>query len=269
MPIAGLMLRSLARSQSALEYMMIYGWAILIIVIVAAVLYGFGIFSPKNMLTQTVTGFAGLGVQATCYSTGLAVVMQNELGYPVLLESMNLTFSNGTDLYVGLSNSGVVNAGGSYKFLVLGVCPSSGIGYSFLASLKYIEPGSALGGSYYSSGSITGTSAENSSVIQYTSISPSNPSNVKIELFIDNSQGNTTALAGTVSNFTAIISPNNDYVTIYSNISGSMNIIAGPAQDKVTYTNTLSPGTYKVTASSDIPGVKNVTYHLTQTNLVV
>ena len=32
------------RSQSALEYMMTYGWAILIIVIVAAVLYSFGIF---------------------------------------------------------------------------------------------------------------------------------------------------------------------------------------------------------------------------------
>ena len=34
------------KSQSALEYMMTYGWAILVIVIVAAVLYSLGIFSP-------------------------------------------------------------------------------------------------------------------------------------------------------------------------------------------------------------------------------
>ena len=32
------------RSQSALEYMMTYGWAILIIVIVAVILYSMGIF---------------------------------------------------------------------------------------------------------------------------------------------------------------------------------------------------------------------------------
>ena len=36
------------RSQSALEYMMTYGWAILIIVIVAVVLYSMGIFSPSS-----------------------------------------------------------------------------------------------------------------------------------------------------------------------------------------------------------------------------
>ncbi|MBE5728259.1 hypothetical protein IHE51_00125, partial [Candidatus Parvarchaeota archaeon] len=39
------------RSQSALEYMMTYGWAILIIVIVAVVLYSMGIFSPPSFLS--------------------------------------------------------------------------------------------------------------------------------------------------------------------------------------------------------------------------
>ena len=51
-----------ARSQSALEYMMTYGWAILIIVIVAGVLYGLGIFSPSSSISATITGFSGLGV---------------------------------------------------------------------------------------------------------------------------------------------------------------------------------------------------------------
>ena len=55
------------RSQSALEYMMTYGWAILVIVIVAAVLYSLGIFSPSSSLSTTVTGFANLGtVNAVC-----------------------------------------------------------------------------------------------------------------------------------------------------------------------------------------------------------
>ena len=41
------------RSQSALEYMMTYGWAILIIVIVAVILYSMGIFNPSSSITFT------------------------------------------------------------------------------------------------------------------------------------------------------------------------------------------------------------------------
>ena len=55
------------RSQSALEYMMTYGWAILIIVIVAVILYSMGIFNPSSSITSTVTGFSNLGaVNAFC-----------------------------------------------------------------------------------------------------------------------------------------------------------------------------------------------------------
>ena len=45
------------RSQSALEYMMTYGWAILIIVIVAVILYSMGIFNPSSSISSTITGF--------------------------------------------------------------------------------------------------------------------------------------------------------------------------------------------------------------------
>ena len=60
------------RSQSALEYMMTYGWAILIIVIVAVILYSMGIFNPSSSITSTVTGFSGLGsVTAQCTANGV------------------------------------------------------------------------------------------------------------------------------------------------------------------------------------------------------
>ena len=48
--------RKSKRSQSALEYMMTYGWAILIIVIVAVILYSMGIFNPSSSISATVTG---------------------------------------------------------------------------------------------------------------------------------------------------------------------------------------------------------------------
>jgi hypothetical protein len=60
------------KAQSALEYMMTYGWAILIIVIVAAVLYSMGIFSPSSSTGPTVTGFTPFTVSGqTCNSSGL------------------------------------------------------------------------------------------------------------------------------------------------------------------------------------------------------
>jgi hypothetical protein len=48
----------MAKGQSALEYMMTYGWAILIIVIVAVILYSMGIFNPRASVTATAVGSA-------------------------------------------------------------------------------------------------------------------------------------------------------------------------------------------------------------------
>ena len=85
------------KSQSALEYMMTYGWAILIIVIVAGVLYSFGIFNPSSSASTTITGFSGLGVtQAACIQGGaLQLQIGNALGYTVNITKLNTTGSSG------------------------------------------------------------------------------------------------------------------------------------------------------------------------------
>jgi len=44
------------KAQSALEYLMTYGWAILIIVIVGAALYALGVFNPASSTSLTLTG---------------------------------------------------------------------------------------------------------------------------------------------------------------------------------------------------------------------
>ena len=64
------------RSQSALEYMMTYGWAILIIVIVAVILYSMGIFNPSSSITTTSIGFSPFTVSSTvCSPAGLSVAI--------------------------------------------------------------------------------------------------------------------------------------------------------------------------------------------------
>ena len=44
------------RAQSALENLMTYGWAILIIIIVAAALYAMGVFNPAAWSGKRITG---------------------------------------------------------------------------------------------------------------------------------------------------------------------------------------------------------------------
>lgn len=49
------------KAQSAMEYLMTYGWAILIVIIVAAALYALGVFNPATFAGRTSTGFTQLG----------------------------------------------------------------------------------------------------------------------------------------------------------------------------------------------------------------
>ena len=152
------------RSQSALEYMMTYGWAILIIVIVAAVLYSMGIFSPSSSVSATITGFSGLGsVTAQCYANGvLRIQLGNSIG-----NTINITKITATNTKTGASSSFSGNStvdpnpeispDGAYIFSIPNVCLSAGSRFSMSVGVNYTEPGQIFPGPYYSSGFVFGT----------------------------------------------------------------------------------------------------------------
>ena len=89
------------RSQSALEYMMTYGWAILIIVIVAVILYSMGIFNPSSSVTLSSSGFSPFTVSSTiCNPSGLLVTLIGG-GLPntatsVIISKIYITSNTGT-----------------------------------------------------------------------------------------------------------------------------------------------------------------------------
>ncbi len=145
------------KSQSALEYMMTYGWAILIIVIVAGVLYSFGVFNPSSSASATITGFSGLGSpQALCMANGgLRLQLGNNIGQTINVTRINVT-SNGVTETV-LPNQ-TISPQGTYIFYVPNVCGNSaGTRYSFTSSVTYTEPGQVFQGPYFSSGTASGT----------------------------------------------------------------------------------------------------------------
>ena len=148
------------RSQSALEYMMTYGWAILIIVIVAVVLYSMGIFSPSSFLSFSgITGLSGFQpASAACASNGQMIVkLSNSLGYQVSLFSINVTTSSGVS--VTQPESATLYPGQTQEFLVFGICPkTSGSSFSDTITVTYTEPSQPIPGPYSLSGTAKGTS---------------------------------------------------------------------------------------------------------------
>ncbi len=143
-------------SQSALEYMMTYGWAILIIVIVAAGLYSLGIFSPTNSASTSITGFSGLGsVQAECIGNqGLSMQIGNGLGYPIQLLNISVTGSGTTS---SLQIQQTVSPNQYSQLYIPDICPSPSSRYSLSVTVFYTEPGQAFPGPYQSTGTIQGT----------------------------------------------------------------------------------------------------------------
>ena len=90
------------RSQSALEYMMTYGWAILIIVIVAVILYSMGIFNPSSSVTFTSSGFSPFKISSSlCTSLGLDISiiagpLPNDASF-LVINKLFITSATGTN----------------------------------------------------------------------------------------------------------------------------------------------------------------------------
>ncbi|MGC8533449.1 MAG: LamG-like jellyroll fold domain-containing protein [Candidatus Parvarchaeum sp.] len=137
------------RSQSALEYMMTYGWAILIIVIVAVILYSMGIFNPSSSVTATSSGFAPFIVSSVvCNNFGLLVSISsgafpNNAQY-VTLNGVYVTSSSGVNVkYNKLYNvtpsvhSIIIKPDNSAHLILPGITCNSSRTFSISAKLQY------------------------------------------------------------------------------------------------------------------------------------
>ena len=144
------------KGQSAMEYLMTYGWAILIIVIVAAALYALGVFNPATYSGTRATGFDPLlaPTEWALSGTTFSLSVQNQLGYQINITSISVDLGN--------SNTGSISpntyvATGSplpNQQITLSSNVASGTSYSAKVTIKYIKQGGAIEMS--TSGTLTG-----------------------------------------------------------------------------------------------------------------
>jgi hypothetical protein len=129
------------KAQSAMEYLMTYGWAILIVIIVAAALYALGVFNPATWTGHSATGFGALGVPSDwVYSnTTYNITIRNGLGETVTIH--NVTARSGTSSCNLDPNQVSATLGaGATKGFGFSSCPAltSGSSYSVAVSVTYI-----------------------------------------------------------------------------------------------------------------------------------
>ena len=156
------------KSQSALEYMMTYGWAILIIVIVAVILYSMGIFNPSSSITFTSSGFSPFTVSSSlCNNLGYKIAV---LAGPIPNNANSLTISkvyltsatgaNSTTASYKLTNPVTLKSGQSATILIPNVaCNAANVHYSISANIQYSYTASTLGlQTVNTTGTVAGTS---------------------------------------------------------------------------------------------------------------
>ncbi len=149
-----------------MEYLMTYGWAILIVIIVAAALYALGIFNPATYTGRIPTGFTTLGAPTDwdlASDGSFSIIMKNNLASQIEVYMVNLTMGtntagwdtydyNGGGTYLQIGPGSTYSALPATTGLDLGT-PTSGTSYSVDVSILY----NSGGFNHTETGTVTGT----------------------------------------------------------------------------------------------------------------
>jgi hypothetical protein len=129
------------KAQAAMEYLMTYGWAIIIVIIVAAALYALGLFNPQSYMQDTATGFSNVGKPAAgsweLQSNGnFTVLLSNNAAYGITLTSVTVTTGTTTCTPVWVNDVSNITAvpelGIGSSLTIKATCgtPTAGAAYS-------------------------------------------------------------------------------------------------------------------------------------------
>ena len=121
------------KGQAALDFLMTYGWAIALVVIIAAVLFSLGVFDVGNFVGNKAAGFSGVAVKGWNLASDGTFTMKvsNQVGQKISINSITVT-----------------NAGTAKNVSGLPVTLSSGADSATLSSAAAAFGNSTTGTSY-------------------------------------------------------------------------------------------------------------------------
>jgi hypothetical protein len=147
------------KAQAAMEYLMTYGWAILIVIIVAAALIALGVFNPATWTGSVATGFTELGApsqgQWSLETSGdFNIILRNNLATPVTVYSVSATLNDATTASYATSFNLASGQSSTLEPLVNFGTQTSGTAYAVDLIITYTPSG---GLNQTETGTVTGT----------------------------------------------------------------------------------------------------------------
>ncbi len=133
----------ITKAQSAMEYLMTYGWAILIIAVVLGALFQLGVFSGSSLTGSACVAAPGFycqnaELQNTAGDNGLAFTFGQSLGVTIYNIALACSYSANAIGYPYLTPFNDLSAGGS-------ILPTLGTAGTSLTSGQTISIGTATG----------------------------------------------------------------------------------------------------------------------------
>jgi len=222
------------KGQTSLDFLMTYGWAVLLVVVVVASLFALGIFNAGSFMGPRATGFSQIGVIAWNVNAAgiLSLKLQNFAGMDINVINIEATY--GTSHYsYDITNVSIPNSKISDTFTVGaigGLTP--GQYYTLPLRITYID---LNGFNYTETGTISGT-------VGAGAVPPS----IRINSPHSNSLLNNRTINISVSVWGA-------------NLSQTDIMIIDSSGTPVNVTTNSQLGTYAVELSVDADGVYNIT----------
>ncbi len=146
------------KGQAALDFLMTYGWAIALVVIIAAVLFALGVFDVSNFIGNKAAGFSGVAVSGwNLGSSGLFTMkLSNQVGQQISVNSVSVTVGQTTasmaglpvTLATGASTATLSSAAGAFSN------QTAGSGYTASVTVGYTDLNANF--NYTTTGTLTG-----------------------------------------------------------------------------------------------------------------
>lgn len=130
------------KAQAAMEFLMTYGWAILVVLAAIAALAYFGVLTPDRFLPEKCTMPSGIACLDFKYEagTGMQLVIQNGAGFDMTNISLSI---NGTGC-VGTDNTSTTTlSNGQTVTYTVDCAPSSGK-FKGDVDFSYVNQGTGL-----------------------------------------------------------------------------------------------------------------------------
>lgn len=146
------------KGQAALDFLMTYGWAIALVVIIAAVLFALGVFDVNNFVGNKAVGFSQIAVKGWGLSTAgtMTIKLSNQAGVPVRIDNVSIVITNTTTTVSGLPVSLTTGADSDILSTAAAAFGAQPAGSSYTAKVTISYTDTSANFPYATSGTITG-----------------------------------------------------------------------------------------------------------------